>query len=90
MTFAMLGTGRGIGTVAVTERLNPGEARLRALLRLAVRAVRRSPRTPRSSVVQSFPKVIAPKTPDLGRFCLFFHGPYCKDFRKILYIALIR
>ena len=49
MTFAVLGTGRGIATVA--ERLNPGEARLHALLRLAVRPVRRSPRTLRSSVV---------------------------------------
>ena len=35
--------------------------------------------------LQSFPKVFAPKTPNLGRFCLFLHGPCCKDFRKTLY-----
>ena len=42
------------------------------------------PRHPPSLRLQSFPKVFAPKTPDLGRFCLFFHGPCCKDFRKTL------
>ena len=35
-------------------------------------------------VLQSFPKVIAPKTPDLGRFCLLLNGPCCKDFRTTL------
>ena len=36
-------------------------------------------------MLQSFPKVFAAKTPDLGRFCLFLHDPCRKDFRKTLY-----
>ena len=51
MAFAVLGTGRGIVAGAIPERLNPGEVRLDALLRLTVPPARRSPGTPRSSVV---------------------------------------
>ena len=44
-----------------------------------------APRAESLGALQGFPKVIAPETPDLGRFCLFLHGSCCKDFRKSLY-----
>ena len=53
-------------------------------LALRARIVLNSATGRSDTVLQNFPKVFAPKTPDLGRFCLFLHGPCCNDFRKTL------